>query len=157
LIITHSEVKNFSGTMNIDTFTCPRPFVSSLKGVEYFNKMKKLILQNSLVDTLNLSATMELDTIKLLVNNDLQHVVVNGCTKMRYIRAGDIPAVSLDLSNLPELNYVSLIALKRLSELKTDNDPKLQHLITRALTAIRTVNVSTNLLCADCFWMMPLH
>ena len=142
--ITHSEVKNFSGTMNIDTFTCPRPFVSSLKGVEYFNKMKKLILQNSLVDTLNLSATMELDTIKLLVNNDLQHVVVNGCTKMRYIRAGDIPAVSLDLSNLPELNYVSLIALKRLSELKTDNDPKLQHLITRALTAIRTVNVSTN-------------
>src|SRR4029079_12964126 len=50
--ITHSEVKNFSGTMNIDTFTCPRPFVSSLKGVEYFNKMKKLILQNSLVDTL---------------------------------------------------------------------------------------------------------
>ena len=142
--ITHSEVKNFSGTMNIDTFTCPRPFVSSLKGVEYFNKMKKLILQNSLVDTLNLSATMELDTIKLLVNNDLQHVVVSGCTKMRYIRAGDIPAVSLDLSNLPELNYVSLIALKRLSELKTNNDPKLQHIITRALTAIRTVNVSTN-------------
>src|SRR6187402_2427236 len=66
--ITHSEVKNFSGTMKIDTFTCPRPFVSSLKGVEYFNKMKKLILQNSLVDTLNLSAAMELDTIKLLIN-----------------------------------------------------------------------------------------
>src|SRR6187401_1043162 len=142
--ITHSEVKNFSGTMNIDTFTCPRPFVSSLKGVEYFNKMKKLILQNSLVDTLNLSAAMELDTIKLLVNNDLQHVVVSGCTKMRYIRAGDIPAVSLDLSNLPELNYVSLIALKRLSELKTNNDPKLEHIITRALSAIRTVNVSSN-------------
>src|SRR5688572_721764 len=142
--ITHSEVKNFNGTIQLDTFTCPRPFVSSLKGIEYFNKMKKLILKNSLVDTLNLSATMELDTIKLLVNNDLQHVVVSGCTKMRYIRAGDIPAVSLDLSNLPELNYVSLIALKRLSVLKTDNDPKLQHIITRALTAIKTVNVSTN-------------
>src|SRR6187549_524980 len=66
--ITNSEVKNFSGTMNIDTFTCPRPFVSSLKGIEYFNKMKKLILKNSLVDTLNLSAAMELDTIKLLIN-----------------------------------------------------------------------------------------
>src|SRR6188768_228082 len=142
--ITHSEVKNFNGTIQIDTFTCPRPFVSSLKGIEYFSKMKKLILTNSLVDTLNLSAAMEVDTIKLLINNDLQHVVVSGCTKMRYIRAGDIPAVSLDLSNLPELNYVSLIALKRLSVLKTDNDPKLEHIVNRALSAIRTVNVSTN-------------
>ena len=142
--ITHSEVKNFNGTIQIDTFTCPRPFVSSLKGIEYFSKMKKLILTNSLVDTLNLSAAMEVDTIKLLINNDLQHVVVSGCTKMRYIRAGDIPAVSLDLSNLPELNYVSLIALKRLNELKTNNDPKLEHIVTRALSAIRTVNVSTN-------------
>ena len=45
--ITHSEVKNFTGTMKIDTFTCPRPFVASLKGVEYFNKMTKLIVQNT--------------------------------------------------------------------------------------------------------------
>src|SRR3954468_15898798 len=56
--ITNSEVKNFTGTMNIDTFTCPRPFVASLKGVQYFAKMKKLIVRNSLVDSLNLTATM---------------------------------------------------------------------------------------------------
>src|SRR6476620_4279870 len=31
--ITHPEVKEFVGTMNIDTFTCPKPYVFSLKGV----------------------------------------------------------------------------------------------------------------------------
>src|SRR3954466_511473 len=36
--ITHSEVKDFAGTMNIDTVNCPRPFVASLKGIEYFQK-----------------------------------------------------------------------------------------------------------------------
>ena len=81
--ITHTEVKNFTGTIQVDTFTCPRPFVSSLKGIEYFSKMKKLIVRHSLADTLNLTATMELDTIKLVGNKDMQHVALSGCTSMR--------------------------------------------------------------------------
>ena len=142
--ITHTEVKNFTGTIQVDTFTCPRPFVTSLKGIEYFSKVKKLIVRNSLVDTLNLTATMELDTIKLSGNKDMQHVALSGCTSMRYIRVFDIPAVTLNLSSLPELNYVSLGNLKRLINLNTNNAAKLQHIITVGLTAIRTVNVSTN-------------
>jgi hypothetical protein len=142
--ITHSEVKNFTGTMTIDTFTCPRPFVSSLRGVEYFSKMKKLIVKNSAVDSLNLTQTMELDTIKLVINKDLQYLALSGCTRMRYIRVADAPAKSLNLSNLPELNYINLINLGRLNELKTDNDAKLQHLMTVGLSSLKTVNVSTN-------------
>src|SRR5688572_23266158 len=131
--ITHSEVKNFAGTMKIDTFTCPAPYVYSLKGIEYFNKMKKLIVQLSPIDSLSLNSTMELDTVRLLNTRDLQYVSLKGCTNMRYIRVADIPAVTLDLSNLPELNYVSLISLRRLNELKIDNDAKLEHVITYAL------------------------
>ncbi len=142
--ITHSEVKNYNGTIQIDTFTCPRPFVSSLKGIEYFSKVKKLIVRNSLVDTLNLTATMELDTLRLIGNIDMQHVALSGCTSMRFIKVVDIPAVSLNLSSLPELNYVSLANLKRLTDLKTNNSAKLQHIMSFGLTAIRTVNVSTN-------------
>src|SRR4051812_28642660 len=50
--ISNAEVKNFNGTIQIDTVTCPRPFVSSLQGVQYFTKMKKLIVQDSPVDSL---------------------------------------------------------------------------------------------------------
>src|SRR5436190_4874115 len=101
--ITNNEVKNFAGTMNIDTFTCPRPFVSSLKGVEYFTKMKKLIVRNSLADSLNLTATMGLDTLRIVENKDMQYFALSGCTVMRYIRVVDVPTTSLNLSNLPEL------------------------------------------------------
>src|SRR5215471_9229988 len=142
--ITHSEVVNFNGTMTIDTLTCPSPYVASLSGVEYFTNMKKLIVKNSALDTLSLKATMALDTVRILINKDLQYVNVSGCTNMRYIRISDIPATSLNLANLPELNYVNLISLKRLSTLKTDNDAKLRHLMTYGLTSMKTVNVSTN-------------
>ena len=142
--ISNTEVKNFTGTIRIDTFTCPRPFVSSLQGIQYFNKMKKLIVQDSPVDSLNLFATMELDTVKLIRDRDMQYVAVSGCTNMKYIRVVDIPAVSLDLSNLPELNYVNLISLSRLNDLKTNNDAKLRHLMVYGLSSLKTVNVSTN-------------
>jgi hypothetical protein len=142
--ITNTEVKDFNGTMNIDTFNCPRPFVASLKGVEYFQKMKKLIIRNSLVDSLNLTATMGLDTLRVVENRDMQYFALGGCTVMRYIRVVDAPTTSLNLSNLPELDYASLISLRRLTELKTDNDGKLRDIVTSALSALNTVNVSTN-------------
>jgi hypothetical protein len=142
--ISNSEVKNFTGVMNIDTFTCPRPFVASLKGVEYFSKMKKLIVKNSLVDSLNLTATMGLDTLRIVENRDMQYFALSGCTSMRYIRIVDAPMTSLNLSNLPELDFISLISLKRLNELKTDNDAKLHDIVTSGLSALNTVNVSTN-------------
>jgi hypothetical protein len=142
--ITNNEVKNFAGTMNIDTFTCPRPFVASLKGVEYFTKMKKLIVRNSLADSLNLTATMGLDTLRIVENKDMQYFALSGCTSMRYIRVVDVPTTSLNLSNLPELDYVSLISLKRLDNLKTDNDAKLRDIVTRDLAFLNTLNISTN-------------
>ena len=144
LDITNPEVKNFTGAMIIDTNTCPTPFVSSLKGIEYFSKMSKLIVQNCPVDSLNLRAAMALDTIKLLNNIDLQYVNVSGCTSMRFFRATNIPVTTLDLSNLPALNYINLITLARLSTLKTDNDANLRHLMTYGLSSLKTVNVSTN-------------
>lgn len=142
--ITHNEVKNFTGAMSIDTFNCPRPFVSSLKGVEYFSKMSKLIVRYSALESLSLTTTMELDTLRLLNNRDLQTVALGGCTSMRFIRVTDIPAVSLDLSNLPALNYVNLISLKRLSELRTGNSPNLRHLMTYGLISMKKVDVSAN-------------
>jgi len=101
--ITNSEVKNFAGTMTIDTINCPAPYVSSLKGVEYFQKMTKLIVSNSLIDSLNLPKTMAIDTLRLLNDLDMQYVNVSGLTNMRYIKATGLPVVSLDLSNLPAL------------------------------------------------------
>ncbi|MBO9203915.1 MULTISPECIES: hypothetical protein [Niastella] len=142
--ITSPEVKNFAGTMTIDTLTCPNPFVHSLKGIEYFSKMSKLIVKNCPVDSVNLRATMALDTIKLLTNKDLQYVNVKGCTSMRFLRAAAIPITTLDLSNLTALNYVNLISLTRLSTLKTDNDANLRHLMTFGMSSLKTVNVSTN-------------
>ena len=144
LDITHSEVKNFTGTMTIDTVKCHFPFVSSLSGIEYFSKMSKLEVKGGPLESLSLSKTMALDTLRLLNNKDLQNVDVSGCTIMRYIRVADIPATSLDLSNLPALNYVNLISLKRLSELKTTNSSNLRHLMTYALISLETLNVSTN-------------
>ena len=143
--ITNSEVKNFTGTMQIDTVTCPRPFVASLKGVQYFSKMTKLIVRNSRIDSLDLSQTMGLDSLKIVINKDLQYVNVSGCTSMRFIRVSDIPAVSLNLSNLPALNYVNLISLGRLNDLRTDNDANLRHLMTYGLISLKSVNVSTNI------------
>jgi hypothetical protein len=140
--ITNSEVRNFNGTMQIDTVTCPN--VSSLNGIQYFTNMKKLIVQNSGLDSLDLSATMGLDTVRILNNVDLQYVALNGCTSMRYIRVYKIPLVTLDLSNLPQLNYIDLLTMQRLSDLKTDNDANLRHIITYGLTSLKTVNVSTN-------------
>lgn len=142
--ITHSEVKNFAGTISLDTFNCPRPFVSSVKGIEYFTKMTKLIIKNSAVDSLSLKATMALDTIKLVINKDLQYVDVSGCTNMRFFRASDIPVVSLDLSNLPLLDYVNLISLKRMSELKLTNSTNLRHLMTYGLISMKSFDVSGN-------------
>jgi hypothetical protein len=106
--------------------------------------MKKLILKNSLVDSLNLSKTMEVDSVYILINKDLQYVELGGCTSMRYTRISDIPVVSLNLSNLPELNYINLITLQRLNDLRTDNDAKLQHLMTFGLSSLKTVNVASN-------------
>lgn len=142
--ITNSEVKNFSGEMIIDTFTCPYPFVSSLKGIEYFQKMSKLVVKNSALDSFSLNKTMALDTLRLLINKDLQYVDVSGCTNMRYIRVSDIPATSLNLSNLPALNYINLISLKRLSDLNTSNSTNLRHLMTYGLISMRSVDVSGN-------------
>ncbi|AEW00024.1 hypothetical protein A4D02_29195 [Niastella koreensis] len=142
--ITNPEVKDFAGTLKIDTITCPRPFVQSLKGIQYFTKMKKLYVRNSLVDSLDLSATMALDTVMLVTNTDMQYLSVSGCTSMRFIRVTDMPATTLNLSNLPALNYVNLISLKRMSTLKTDNDANLRHLMTYALQSLKTVNVTSN-------------
>src|SRR6185436_19333621 len=65
--ITNSEVKNFMGTMTIDTINCPRPFVQSLKGIEYFQKMTKLIVWSSVIDSLSITKTMALDTVRLYI------------------------------------------------------------------------------------------
>ena len=144
LDITHSEVKNFAGTMTIDTITTASPYVASLRGIEYFTKMSKLIVSRSHVDSLNLPKTMALDSIKLVINKDLQYVDVSGCTNMRYIRITDIPAVSLDLSYLPALEYVNLVSLKRLNNLNTTNSSNLRHLMTYGLSSMQSVDVSTN-------------
>ena len=142
--ITHSEVKNFGGTMNIDTVNIPAPFVKSLKGLEYFAKMTKLIVQNGPIDSLVLTKTMALDTVRLLGTRDLQHVEVSGLTHMRYFRAYALPVVSLNLSNLPALEYISLSSMGRLDDLKTNNDGNLRHLMTSGLSGLKTVNTSTN-------------
>ena len=142
--ITHSEVKNFTGTITIDSLTCPRPFVSSLKGIEYFSKMKKLVVVNTLVDSLKLAPSNTIDTIKLLVNKDIQYLDLSGCINMRYIRIVDIPVTSLDLSDLPALEYVNLINLARLNHLNTAGSGNLRHLMTVGLTAMQSVDVSTN-------------
>jgi hypothetical protein len=142
--ITNSEVKNFSGIMQIDTVTCPAPYVQSLKGIQYFTNMKKLTVQESGLDSLDLSTTMGLDTLRILDNIDLQYVALSGCTSMRYIRAFNIPAVSLDFSNLPAINCISLVTLQRLGDLKTNNDANLQTLVLYNVSSLRTVNLSTN-------------
>ena len=142
--ITNSEVKNFSGTMTIDTINCPRPFVASLKGMEYFQKMTKLMVWGSTIDTLNLPKTMALDSVRLFENKDLQYVNVSGLTNMRYFKAINMPVVSLNLSNLPSLEYVTLQFMGRLTDLKVENSSNLRHLITISLTALKTVNTSTN-------------
>ena len=142
--ITNSEVKNFAGTMIIDTINCPRPFVSSLRGLEYFQKMTKLMVWSSAIDSLNLTKTMALDTVRLYSNKDLQYVNISGLTNMRYFKATNMPVVSLNLSSLPALEYVTLQFMGRLTDLKLDNDGNLRHLITSSLTGLKTVNTSTN-------------
>jgi len=142
--ITNNEVKNFTGEMLIDTITCPAPYVASLKGIEYFSKMSKLVVKLGSLDSLKLSKTMELDTLRLLNSKDLQYVDVSGCTNMRYVRIADIPVTSLDLSNLPALNYVNLISLRRLSDLNTANSNNLRHLMTVDLKSLVSVDVSHN-------------
>ena len=142
--ITHPQVKNFAGTMTIDTINCPRPFVKSLKGIEYFQKMTKLMVWSSAIDSLSITKTMALDTVRLYSNLDLQHVNVSGLTNMRFFKAISMPVVSLDLSNLPMLEYATLQAMGRLENLNIQNDGNLRHLITSSLTGLTTVNTSTN-------------
>ncbi len=142
--ITNSEVKNFMGTMTIDTINCPRPFVQSLKGIEYFQKMTKLIVWSSEIDSLSITKTMALDTVRLYSNLDLQYVNVSGLTNMRFFKAISMPVVSLDLSNLPALEYATLQFMGRLTNLNIENDGNLRHLMTSSLTALKTVNTSTN-------------
>jgi hypothetical protein len=140
LDITNAEVTGFTGTMTIDSSTYK---IQSVVGIAYFTKMTKLIIQNSLVDSLNLPTTMALDTIRLLSNPDMQVISVAGCTNMRYIRFSYIPAMSLDLSNLPELNTISGLSSGRLSTLKVDNDGNLQHILCYGLGALTGVNTAT--------------
>ncbi len=142
--ITHPEVKNFAGTMTIDSINCPRPFVASLKGIEYFQKMTKLMVWSSAIDSLSFTKTMALDTVRLYSNLDLQYVNLIGLTNMRFFKAIAMPVVSLNLSNLPSLEYVTLQAMGRLENLNIQNDGNLRHLITSSLTSLKTVNTSTN-------------
>ncbi len=139
LDITNAEVTGFTGAMTIDS----THKIQSLNGIAYFTKMSKLIIQNSLVDSLSLPTTMAIDTIRLLANADLQYVNVQGCTNMRYIRFYNIPVTSLDLSNLPALNTISGLSSGRLNTLKVDNDGNLQHILCSGLTALPTVNTAT--------------
>src|SRR4030095_6956743 len=137
--ITRSEVKNFTGAMTIDSITCPAPYVYSLKGIEYFSQMTKLIVKNVPLDSLSLTKTMALDTVKLVGTIDLQYINVQGLTNMRYFRSTHSPAVSLDLANLPALQYVYLQNMGRLEDLRTDNDGNLRHLMTYGLSALKSV------------------
>ncbi len=139
LDITNAEVTGFTGTMVIDSTYK----IQSLNGIAYFTKMSKLIIQNSMVDSLSLPTTMAIDTLRLLANADLQYVNVQGCTNMRYIRFYNIPVTSLDLSNLPVLNTISGLSSGRLTTLKVDNDGNLQHILCSGLTALPTVNTAT--------------
>jgi len=142
--ITNSEVKNFAGTMTIDSINCPRPFVASLKGIEYFEKMTKLMVWSSAIDTLSLTRTMALDTVRLYGNVDLQYVALSGLTNMRFFKAVNMPTVSLNLSNLPALEYVTLRGMGRLNDLRVENDGNLRHLMTFSVSGLKTVNTSTN-------------
>lgn len=138
--ITNSQVANFSGSMTIDT-----PYaVASLKGIQYFSKMTKLTVNNSFLDSLDLSASISLDSIYLVNNIDLQYMNVSGCNVMRYIRVSNAPMTTLDFSNLGNLNYVSLITLQRLKSLNVNNDNNLQHLITYGLFSLTSCDVSSN-------------
>ena len=139
LDVTNAEVTGFTGTMTIDS----THKIQSLTGIAYFTKMSKLIIQNSMVDSLSLPTTMAIDTLRLLANADLQYVNVQGCTNMRYIRFYNIPVTSLDLSNLPALNTISGLSSGRLATLKVDNDGNLQHILCQGLSALTTVNTGT--------------
>lgn len=139
LDITNAEVTGFTGTMTIDS----THKIQSLAGISHFTKMTKLIIQNSLVDSLSLPTTMAIDTLRLLANPELQYVNVAGCTNMRYIRFYNIPVKTLDFSNLPALNYIAGLTCGRLISMKVDNDANLQHIVCTGLTALPTVNTST--------------
>jgi len=130
--------------MTIDTINCPRPFVQSLKGIEYFQKMTKLIVWSSVIDSLSITKTMALDTVRLYSNLDLQYVNISGLTNMRFFKAINMPVVTLDLSNLPALEYATLQAMGRLENLKIENNGNLRHLMTSSLSSLKTVNTSTN-------------
>jgi hypothetical protein len=140
LDITNAEVTGFNGTMTIDSLKYK---IHSVDGIGYFTKMSKLIIQNSLVDSLNLPTTMAVDTIRLLSNPDMQMINVSGCSNMRYIRFSYIPAMSLDLSNLAALNTISGLSSGRLATLKVDNDANLQHILCYGLGALTGLNTST--------------
>lgn len=139
LDIEHSEVAGFTGKMQIDSALG----IESLKGIAYFTKMSKLIIQNTKIDTLDLSTTMAIDTLRLYDNLDMQTVNIKGCTSMRYVRVSNIPVKTLDLSNLPAVNTISAIVCNRLSTLKIDNDANLQHLLCSGLIALTTINTSS--------------
>jgi hypothetical protein len=140
LDISNSEVTGFTGTMTIDSSTYK---IQSVTGIAYFTSMKKLIIQSSLVDSLNLPTAMAVDTIRLLDNVDMQYVNLKGCSGMRYIRFSNIPVRTMDLSNLPALNTISGIASGRLNSLLVNNDGNLQHILLHADRALSTVNTST--------------
>jgi hypothetical protein len=139
LDVNNAEVTGFTGKMQFDSTSK----IQSLKGIAYFTKMSKLILQSTMVDSLDLSSAMAVDTIRLMDNLDLQYVNVNGCNSMRYIRFSNIPVRSMDLSNLAALNTISGISCARLNSLKVDNDGNLQHILCSGLSAVATINTST--------------
>ena len=101
--------------------------IASLKGIELFTELQKLMISGNLQGTLDLRSNPKLVDVDIYSSYKLTSIDVSGCPDLEWLNVSSSGIRSLDISHNPKLIYLSC-ERDYLQSLDVTHNPKLVHL-----------------------------
>ncbi|MCE7062331.1 hypothetical protein [Dyadobacter sp. CY343] len=126
--------------------------IKSLKGIEYFTKLRRLTLYMTQQDSLDLSKNEMLEYLNCQTGADiagspaaLQYLNVRNCKKLTYLNCYNNLLTTVDVSQNSDLKYLQVGLNKKLTEVDLSANGKLEVFRSDGCWELARLDVSKNL------------
>lgn len=121
-----------------------KPLISDLTGIEHFENLKTLWVEQNLIQEINLSKNEKLELLGLS-GNPLAQIDLTHNKNLKKLYLGSRSIVDLDLSENRNLQELNLKSLENLKKLDLSNNSKLERLNLNWLTGLTKLQTGDNL------------
>lgn len=116
--------------------------LTSLKGIEYFSSLRRLVCSGNKLTALDVSCNTALDYLNCYYNNNLTGLDVSGCTALTELQCNSNNLTGLDVSSNTKLQSLTC-SYNNLTELDVSSNTELEYL-SCTFNNLTELDVSSN-------------